>query len=102
MQKTVRDTVRMPVLDKAADPAASIIPFVQSAAVVMAGNGGRQSTSHFVEDPGKQIVCFKLFPGRKSGHKKSEPAGTRTLDHRLKRAMLYRLSYRPTTNVKHI
>ncbi len=25
-----------------------------------------------------------------------EPAGARTLDHRLKRAMLYRLSYRPT------
>ena len=37
--------------------------------------------------------------GPVSGHKKSELAGTRTLDHRLKRAMLYRLSYQPTTNV---
>ena len=28
--------------------------------------------------------------------KSGEPAGARTPDHRLKRAMLYRLSYRPT------
>ena len=34
---------------------------------------------------------------QKSGHKKSELAGTRTLDHRLKRAMLYRLSYQVTS-----
>ena len=39
-------------------------------------------------------------PGRNRDTKKSELAGTRTLDHRLKRAMLYRLSYQPTTNVK--
>ena len=38
----------------------------------------------------EQKLCSDPYP--KSG----EPAGARTPDHRLKRAMLYRLSYRPT------
>ncbi len=37
-----------------------------------------------------------------SEKQKSELAGTRTLDHRLKRAMLYRLSYQPMGNMKHV
>ena len=38
-----------------------------------------------------------VITDRKERHKNGDPAGIRTLDHRLKRAMLYRLSYQVTS-----
>ena len=49
--------------------------------------------------PGKRDKRKRLpeYIPKAAEKQKSELAGTRTLDHRLKRAMLYRLSYQPTT-----
>ena len=50
------------------------------------------SPSQCLHDSNKKAGRKTFRQNKQSG----EPAGARTLDHRLKRAMLYRLSYRPT------